>query len=253
MKRRCATRLTGASIELFTEMRRRRKSPTLDPADSAKLVTALRHENQLWRLHAQRLLVERQKTDVVPALIELLGDTLADAIGLNPGAIHALWTLHGLGAIANVETPAAHAVLAALKHPSAGVRRNAAQVLPADRRSASAVLAAGLLHDPDPQVRLAALLSLADLPPSEEVATALAVVLRGGLARGDQWLADGATAAAAKNSDAFLKTLAKKDQQAAGTDVLVIAGRVAEHWARGAPSESAGALGRAFRGRSRGG
>ena len=30
------------------------------------LVAALRHDNQFWRLHAQRLLVERGKTDVVP-------------------------------------------------------------------------------------------------------------------------------------------------------------------------------------------
>jgi uncharacterized protein len=220
----------------------RSKPVSLDPADAAGLVVALRHDNQLWRLHAQRLLVERKKTDVVPALIELVRDGAVDAIGLNPGAIHALWTLHGLGAITDAGSPAAQAVLAALKHPSAGVRRNAAQVLPADPRSASALLAAGLLSDPDPQVRLAALLSLTDLPPADQVATALAVALRGGLAKGDQWLADAATAAAAKNSDAFLKALAKKDQKPAGTEVLAIADHVAEHWARGGPSESAGAL-----------
>ena len=32
-----------------------------------------------------------------PALIELVRDRSVDAIGLNPAAIHALWTLHGLG------------------------------------------------------------------------------------------------------------------------------------------------------------
>ncbi len=50
-------------------------------------------------MHAQRLLVERGKTDVVPALIERLSDRSIDAIGLNVGAIHALWTLQGLGAL----------------------------------------------------------------------------------------------------------------------------------------------------------
>ena len=88
------------------------------------------------------------------------------------------------------------AATAALEHPSAGVRRNAVQVLPRDARSASAVLAAGLLRDPDPQVRLAALLSLADQPPSDEAGAAVALALRGGLATNDQWLADAATAAA---------------------------------------------------------
>ncbi len=50
-------------------------------------------------MHAQRLLVERGKTDVVPALIERLRDRSVDAIGLNVGAIHAMWTMHGLGAL----------------------------------------------------------------------------------------------------------------------------------------------------------
>ena len=67
---------------------------------------------------------------------------------------------------------AAAAAMAALEHPSAGVRRNAVQVLPRDARSAGAVLAAGLLRDPDAQVRLAALLSLADQPPSDEAGAA---------------------------------------------------------------------------------
>ena len=36
-----------------------------------QLVAALKNDNMFWRLHAQRLLVERGKHDVVPALIEL--------------------------------------------------------------------------------------------------------------------------------------------------------------------------------------
>ena len=113
-----------------------RAHPALDPANPAGLVAALRDDNQLWRTHAQRLLVERKQTDVVPDLIKLVADTSVDPIGLNPGAIHALWTLHGLGAIAESSPAAADAVVAALGHPSAGVRRNAIQVLPRDARSA---------------------------------------------------------------------------------------------------------------------
>ena len=59
----------------------------LDPADPKGLVEALKNDNQFWRLHAQRLIVERAKKDVVPALIALTKDASVDhAIGLNPGA-----------------------------------------------------------------------------------------------------------------------------------------------------------------------
>ena len=156
-----------------------------------------RHDNQLWRLHAQRLLVERGKTDVVPALVELAGDQSVDAIGLNTGVIHALWTLHGLGALADVRPRRAAGCHGRARAP---VGRSSAQRgagLAAQRAIApSAVLAAGLLRDPDAQVRLAALLCLADQPPSDEVGVAVAEALRGGLATSDQWLADAAMAAA---------------------------------------------------------
>src|SRR5690606_8294624 len=72
---------------------------SLAGASAQELVRTLTHENRLWRMHAQRLLVERGETDVVPALIDLARDQAVDEVGLNVGAIHALWTLHGLGAL----------------------------------------------------------------------------------------------------------------------------------------------------------
>ena len=86
-----------------------------------------------WRTHAQRLLVERGKTDVVPDLVKLVEDAGVDEIGLNAGAIHALWTLHGLGAMSDARVAAA--AVGALKHSSAGVRRNALAVLPRNNAS----------------------------------------------------------------------------------------------------------------------
>jgi uncharacterized protein len=216
------------------------RPPVLDPTRPDSLVTALTNDNQFWRMHAQRLLVERGKTDVVPALIKLVDDASIDAIGLNPGAIHALWTLQGLGAVSDFESPAAVAVTSALKHPSAGVRRNAAQVLPRDARSAGAILSAGLLRDPDAQVRLAALLNLADQPPSDEAGVAVAEALRGGMATNDPLLADGAMAAGAKNAERFLSALTRQGKTPPTAAVLLVADRVAEHWARGGPTEAAG-------------
>ena len=46
---------------------------------------------------ALRLLVERGKTDVAGGLAKLVDDQTVDETGLNTGAIHAVWTLAGLG------------------------------------------------------------------------------------------------------------------------------------------------------------
>ncbi len=208
---------------------------SLDPADGPGLVAALKDDNLFWRLHAQRLLVERKNKDIVPALVALTRDHSVDAIGLNPGAIHALWALHGLGALDGKDESAGSAAAGALKHPSAGVRRNAVQVL-----SEGALTAAELVSDTDPLVRLAALLALADAPESAPAATAIVAALAEGKFEGDRWLPDAATSAAASHAGPFLKALAaRKFAGAASPTTLAIAGRVAEHYARGvAPGAS---------------
>jgi putative membrane-bound dehydrogenase-like protein len=217
--------------------------PALDPADRRGLVAALGHDNQFWRMHAQRLLVERGKIDVVPDLVKRARDRSVDSIGLNVGAIHALWTLHGLGALEDFRSEAVSTAVAALRHPSSGVRRNAVEVLPSDQRSSSALVSSGLLGDPDAQVRLAAFLCLADQPPADDVAEALADAVCTGTVPVDIWLADAATAAAARNALSFLKALAnRRGGRPPGEQVLAMAARVAEHWARGGPSDQAGAL-----------
>ncbi len=70
---------------------------TLAGASPEKLVATLKHPTMLWRKHAQRLLVERGKKDVVPALLKLVEDKSVDEIGLNVGAIHALMDTSRLG------------------------------------------------------------------------------------------------------------------------------------------------------------
>ena len=70
---------------------------SLSKTDTAGLLEALASDNMLWRLSAQRLLVERGQKDVVPQLQALVKNTTVDAIGINGGAMHALWTLKGLG------------------------------------------------------------------------------------------------------------------------------------------------------------
>src|SRR5690606_33765967 len=131
------------------------KTRSLSIDDPAGLLDALTDDNMFWRLHAQRLLVERGETDVVPQLLALVRDRSVDEIGLNAGALHALWTLHGLGALGSPTTEAYQVAGEALRHPSAGVREAAAMVLPPVPEAARALLDANMLADPDLQTRLA--------------------------------------------------------------------------------------------------
>jgi putative membrane-bound dehydrogenase-like protein len=72
---------------------------SLADASVAELVDTLKHPSMNWRLQAQRLLVEKKATDVVPQLLALVSDESVDEIGLNVGVIHALHTLKGLGVL----------------------------------------------------------------------------------------------------------------------------------------------------------
>jgi uncharacterized protein len=188
--------------------------------------------------------VERKKQDVVPALIMLAQDKAIDEIGLNVGVIHALWTLHGLGALDGSNPKATAGAVAALRHRSAGVRRNAVQVLPRNENP-QAILAAGLLKDTDPQVRLAALLALAEppsMPPSQAVASALLSGLDDGALLQDRWLTDALTSAAARHSTSFLPGLARQWTKPLPASLGAVVERTAEHLARGADVTALGPL-----------
>lgn len=138
----------------------------LGQAPTDTLVQALHHPNGWWRRTAQRLLVDRQDTTVVPALERLLQQA--------PSAearIHALWTLQGLGRLSTAS------IQAALQDAAAGVRENTLR-LAENRLSAIPALTTALLgmaDDPDPQVRfqLLATLGSVDTPEARAVRTDL--------------------------------------------------------------------------------
>ncbi|HEX3150869.1 MAG TPA: PVC-type heme-binding CxxCH protein [Gemmataceae bacterium] len=220
---------------VFDDKQERKTFSLADPTPE-KLVSALTSDNLFWRRHAQRLLVERAKADVLPALYTLVRDAKVDEIGLNVGAIHALWTIHGLGAL-NGSNPEATAVaVAALKHPSAGVRRNAVQVLPMNEAAVDAILGAGLTHDSDAQVRLMTLLALADRPATDAAGKATVAAMMRPENASDKWIPDAATAAAAKNSAGFLKAIAEATKPT--ENLLTLTATVAEHYARNAPLDT---------------
>ncbi len=182
-------------------------SPSLTGATSAQLVAGLKNDNLLWRLHAQRLLVERRANDARAGLIQLIADQTVDEIGLNPAAIHALWALQGLNALDGSDAAAIAAAQAALKHPSGAVRRAATMVLPPNESSLQAILAAKLLDDPDAQVRLAALLAVSETPASETAGAAVFALLEQPANAEDRWIPDAAAAAAARHDAGFIKAV----------------------------------------------
>ncbi|MBX3743733.1 MAG: c-type cytochrome [Verrucomicrobiae bacterium] len=197
--------------------------PRLDRASPADLVATLGNGNLLWRNHAQRLLVERGRHDVVPGLLALVRDRGTDSIGLNAAANHALWTLAGLGALDDPGSEAFRTGVSALRHPAAGVRRNAAAVLPRHEAGREALLASGVLGDADGQVRLATLLALAEMPPSEAAGAAVFAALNTEALAGDKWLNDGATAAGARHAAGFLRAA-----MATGSGTAALPGNAAE-------------------------
>ncbi|MCL4203574.1 MAG: c-type cytochrome [Pirellulaceae bacterium] len=213
---------------------------SLADASPQELVAALRHPTMLWRKHAQRLLVERGQRDVVPALVELVQDRGVDRIGLNVGAIHALWTLHGLGALDEgaANAMAYEAAAEALDHPSAGVRRNAIAVLPRSERTSATILDRQLLADADAQVRLAALLALSEMPPSARAGRAVAEFLTVPENVADRWLPDAAVSAAAAHDRDFLLAVAGETTARPSGKLREAVAVVSQHYARGGPAES---------------
>ena len=133
------------------------------------MLTALENDNMFWRTTAQRLLVESKDSTVLPGLYKIINNQKVDEIGLNSPAVHALWTLHGLGVLNGSNKDALNIVIKALSHSAAGVRKAAAEVLPKSLQTLESIQKSGLINDPDLRTRMAAMLVISDMPPSDEM------------------------------------------------------------------------------------
>jgi putative membrane-bound dehydrogenase-like protein len=174
--------------------------PRVDLKDATpeKLVETLTHHNMGWRLHAQRLLVERGKTDVAGALLKLLDDQSTDETGLNAGAVHAAWTLAALTGLKDERE--VKQIDTALKHPSAAVRRAGAML------SVNRTFQPKLLNDPDKRVVLAALLAAAawDTDTAQSIGSELAKAAHLALTS-DSQIEQAYRIAAGVHADSFLQ------------------------------------------------
>ena len=176
----------------------------------AELLAALKSDNMFWRMTAQRLLIERNNKDVVPQLIALVNDQAVDETGHNPAAIHALWILHGLGAMDGSRQDAAVAAGQALKHPDAGVRKTAIQVMPAIPEVANALIETSMLNDKEQVVVLNTLLKLSEIPQSAAVQQAILARLDKATDVNDRWLPDAFAVAMNSNGGQLMKTYLKQ-------------------------------------------
>jgi azurin len=168
-----------------------------------ELVGALSNENMFWRMTAQRLLLERGQDDVGPELYRLINEQGTDGQGLNAGALHAIWTLNGLGLIpTNAEATAV--VRGALFHPSAAVRKAAIAVLPRSAEVDNALILSDALQDKDAGVQLQALLYFSERSASDEIGRILYNLSQDSQLTGDIWLSQALYIAASRHTPGFI-------------------------------------------------
>lgn len=194
----------GRIYRIYNKSNDQKNTTKLSKNDPDGLIKALSSDNMFWRLTAQRLLVENGNKAVVPALIKIIQDQQLDGAGINAPAIHALWTLKGLGALDNA------VAIGALSHPAAGVRKAAIQVLPATPATFLAMQKAKVFEDKDLRVRLAAVLATTNMKPSEQIGNVLVNMAENEENANDTWLRHALTISGKLNEEAFRAAFRKR-------------------------------------------
>ena len=160
------------------------KSPikSLAKAKASELVPALDSANQFWSLTAQRLIVDNKMTDAAPGLKKRVRSGAGGT-----GALHALWSLEGIGAL-DKDTHQA-----ALLDKDAALRRNAIRALPANETGRKLFFSSPVIQDPDLITREAAFVKLAEFSTIPEIQTVVAQLSRVAANTNDAFLNDALT------------------------------------------------------------
>ncbi len=178
-----------------THLDKTAKRTTLGQATGAQLVRHLEDANAWTRLTAQRLLIERQDKTVFLGLQQMARESK-----FAPARAHALWTLHGLGSLADAE------IQHALRDAEAGVREQALRL--AESRLArtldlqQSILA--MIDDPSPRVRFQLAFTLGEWE-SPATAGALARILVQDA--GDPWTQTAVLSSSRRHAPAILEIL----------------------------------------------
>jgi putative membrane-bound dehydrogenase-like protein len=151
-------------------------APRLSQASGGELVAALESPHGWWRDTAHRLIFERQDRSLAAPLRQLLRK------GARPQSrIHALWSLRGLGTLADDD------LTAALADTDPHVREQGLKLADARLKESPAILASALAleNDPDYRVRMQLAFTLGE-SDSPRAASALARMLR--QSADDRWM-----------------------------------------------------------------
>src|SRR4029434_10321858 len=155
---------------------------SLARAKTPELVAALDSGNQFWSLTAQRLIVDNKITDAASALKKRVRSGRGGT-----GAIHALWSLEGIGAL-DKDTHQA-----ALLDKDSALRRNAIRALLANEAGRQLFFSSPVIQDPDLITREAAFVKLADFQTIPEIKTVVAQLPRVAVNKDDAYLNDALT------------------------------------------------------------
>lgn len=175
----------------------REKLPSLDPAKPESLIAALSHPARATRITAQRLLIERGKKDVEPQLISLLAGKNTTA------ALHALWSLEGLGALKE-EGEALQAARARLDSASPLLIRHVLLALGGKDAGVAKALPRLMSSSRSPRERLFILLSAAEAAPTEAQGKGVLQLMQTEGAKADDSLKDALRIAARAQAKFFL-------------------------------------------------
>ena len=145
------------------------------------LLAALGGSTQFGRLAAQRILVETNRIEAVPALRKNV-----TSLASTNSAVHSLWALQGLKQL-DSETHRS-----ALSARDADVRRNAIRALGTDNESQKLFFAAGVLADTNAHNTLAAWSKLAEFPTTEEIKKIARGIYSSTQGSEDEWLLEAA-------------------------------------------------------------
>lgn len=204
-----------------------RKATGLDTAKPQSLLIGLTSPSQQIRLQAQRLLVERGGQESLKPLGMLISENTAPAGSDEPlSAIHAIWTLQGMGASQGSE---AHRILsAALGNSHPLVRRHAMMALGAGDPSVIAALPKLLESNMPPRELLHVLTMVAETGPNQPIAAALWKVVSGNVEMDDA-LRDAARLAMRRQAVSLLSSeLAGFNEQSwAGKELIEVIAKVA--------------------------
>jgi len=152
---------------------------SLAKAKTSEVVAALDSGNQFWSLTAQRLIVDNKMADAGPALKKRVRSGAG-----GKGAIHALWSLEGIGAL-DQDTHQA-----ALLDKDPALRRNAIRALPANEAGRQLFFSSPVIQDPDLLTRQVAFVKLVEFPTIPEIKTVVAQLPRIPVNSSDSFLND---------------------------------------------------------------